>query len=353
MLEESDIGFAYCSAACGADILFIEQALARDIEVNVTLPFAREDFVRTSVAFAGGEWVGRFERALEKASMVGTCVDEGFLGDEVLYGFCQKQLQGTAMLRAQQLETEALLVAVADPGSPEEPGGTQAILRAWSELGGATRKIDLAELRRGSAVETRKASTASCTEESISPIRGRRQIRTMLFGDVAGFSKLREEEAPSFFVNFLGLVADQIRQSKVAPEVRNTWGDGLYLVYDNVAAAADFALRLRDRIARNDWQAQGLPQGLNARIGMHSGPVFRAFDPIIARESFFGSHVTRAARIEPVAAPGSVYVSEQTAALLSAGGHREFACDYLGNMTLAKGYGSSALYRLRRTAEED
>ena len=54
-----------------------------------------------------------------------------------------------------------------------------------------------------------------------------------------------------------------------------------------------------------------------------------------------------------VAAPGSVYVSEQTAALLSAGGHREFACDYLGNMTLAKSYGSSALYRLRRTAEED
>ena len=76
-------------------------------------------------------------------------------------------------------------------------------------------------------------------------------------------------------------------------------------------------------------------------------------DPIIKQENFFGSHVTRAARIEPVAAPGSVYVSEQTAAALAASGTREFACDYLGPLGLAKHYGTGRLYRLRRAGETE
>ncbi len=80
-LDDSDVGFAYCSAACGADILFIEQALTRGIEVNVILPFGREDFIRTSVGFAGDEWVSRFENALERATTTSICVDEGYLGD--------------------------------------------------------------------------------------------------------------------------------------------------------------------------------------------------------------------------------------------------------------------------------
>src|SRR6266511_3533502 len=39
----------YTSAACGADLMFLEAALDRGAEVNVVLPFDREDFVRTSV----------------------------------------------------------------------------------------------------------------------------------------------------------------------------------------------------------------------------------------------------------------------------------------------------------------
>jgi len=137
------------------------------------------------------------------------------------------------------------------------------------------------------------------------------------------------------------------------PDFGNTWGDGLYLVFENVADGADFALRLRDEIARVDWAGAGLPPDMGLRIGMHTGPVFRTLDPIIKQENYFGSHVTRAARIEPVAARGSVYVSEQMAAALAASGERAFACDYLGPLSLAKNYGSGRLYRLRRSAESE
>ena len=118
-------------------------------------------------------------------------------------------------------------------------------------------------------------------------------------------------------------------------------------------AGAAFALRLRDAVQRNDWPARGLPAGTSIRIGMHTGPVFEAEDPLIGRRNYFGSHVVRAARIEPVAAPGSVYVSAELAATLAASGAAGFATDYLGVLPLAKSYGTGPLYRLRRSDEAE
>lgn len=57
--------------------------------------------------------------------------------------------------------------------------------------------------------------------------------------------------------------------------------------------------------------------------------------------------------IESIEAPGSAYVSEQSAAVLAASGTERFACDYLGPLALAKRYGSSRLYRLRRAWETE
>lgn len=173
----------------------------------------------------------------------------------------------------------------------------------------------------------------------------------MLFADMVGFSKLQEQDTPAFLVHFLGEIARVVGEAGVKPAFLNTWGDGLFMVFDEVTDAAEFALKLRDAVLKTDWLAHGLPAGTSIRIGMHAGPVFPAEDPIIGRRNFFGAHVNRAARIEPVTVPGAVYISEQMAALLAASGARQFACDYLGTMELAKHYGESVLYRLRRTHE--
>jgi class 3 adenylate cyclase len=63
--------------------------------------------------------------------------------------------------------------------------------------------------------------------------------------------------------------------------------------------------------------------------------------------------VNRAARIEPVTAPGAVYVSEQLAALLATSGVTDYHCDFLGSMPLAKHFGEGVLYRLRRANEAE
>lgn len=361
-LADHDVGLGYSSAACGGDIVFAEQMLEREAEVNIVLPFARADFLDTSVRFAGREWVERFDRVLARAASVSYCVEENHLGDDVLFAHAGMLVQGLAVLRGAQLETKAIMLALLDPEAHAMTGGTAASLKAWHGRGRESVVLDLRSLQerepahwsqpRAAAADT--GMDAAIPDEGLADIpRGRRQVKTMLFADIVGYSRLREHDTPRFFVQFLNAVDAEIGASRVPPAFGNTWGDGLYLVFDDAEDGADFALRLRDAIAGRDWGAAGLPEDMNVRIGMHTGPVFRILDPIIRRASYFGSHVTRAARIEPVATPGGIYITEQMAAALAASGSGKFACDYLGPLYLAKGYGLSRLYRLRRALDSE
>ena len=76
--------------------------------------------------------------------------------------------------------------------------------------------------------------------------------------------------------------------------------------------------------------------------------MFSGDDPILGKTNYFGSHVTRAARIEPVTMPGCAYVSEQFAALLALAPGREYVCEYVGIEKLNKDYDLCPLYRLTR-----
>lgn len=88
---------------------------------------------------------------------------------------------------------------------------------------------------------------------------------------------------------------------------------------------------------------------LNLRIALHAGPVYSFVDPITRKRGYGGTHVSRAARIEPVTPAGQVYASEAFAALAAAQGARGFACDYAGQTPMAKGYGTFPTYHVRRT----
>jgi adenylate cyclase len=327
--EALDAGFGYSSAAAGPDLLFVEAMLARGGEAHIVLPFDRQDFVGLSVASAGEGWVQRFDRALAGATTVGYAVREGFLGDRSLFRYAETLTRGAAMLRAEQLERAPVVLTL--------PGGVDdATLAQWRARGLEVGVLDVEE--------------ATGPAKPVSAFAGglEREVKTMLFADVVGFTRLREEETPAFLVEFLGSIAEIVRTGVVRPAFVNTWGDGLFMVFDDVAAGADAALRVRDKVLGTDWRARGLPESTSVRVGMHSGPVFPATDPLLGRANFFGSHVNRAARIEPVAAPGTVYVSEAMACLLAASGEVRFATDYLGTIPLAKGFDSSPLYRLRR-----
>ena len=67
ILDEADVLVGYGQLACGADILIAEALLDRGGELHVVLPFAEEDFIKSSVAVGGAEWIARYEKARDAA----------------------------------------------------------------------------------------------------------------------------------------------------------------------------------------------------------------------------------------------------------------------------------------------
>lgn len=350
----------YTSAACGADLIFIEAALEVGAEVNVVLPFDRQDFVRTSVAVGGPAWLPRFERALAGASRLFQATEESHLGDDVLFDHAALLIEGLSVLRASQLQTEPSLLCVLDYDSGGGTGGAQATFDRWQALHSMPLVIDLRALRNAAmpaSMTTRIAAPSSAPTPPCplpTPVataiaaRPQRTLKTLLFADFSGFGRLHDAFAPLFHARFLAIIAEQVAACPVKPLEVNTWGDALYVVFAQVQEGAEFALRLLARMLEVDWSAAGLSETSQIRIALHAGPVFCGFDPIIGRDNYFGSNVTRAARIEPITPPGTIYVSEAFAATSAAAGLGEFAFEYIGQLALAKGYGDSRVYRLER-----
>ena len=352
----------YTSAACGADLIFIEAALAIGAEVNVVLPFDRMDFARTSVSVGGDAWLRRFDDALVRATRVIMATEERYLDDDVLFEHAALLLEGLAVLRAAQLETTPSLLCVIDHAAEGRLGGTLASYARWQRNIGSAQAIDLSELRNnalkdtstratdasGTATKAGEADLRTVPAALASVPRPRRMLKTLLFADFAGFSRLHDAFAPLFQTRFLDIVAAQMAASTVKPLTANTWGDALFAVFEASHDGAEFALRLLTGMLEVDWTAAGLPDTSQIRIALHAGPVFCGFDPIIGRDNYFGSSVTKAARIEPVTPPGMVYASESFAATLVANGDDGFALEYVGRLPLAKGYGESRIYRLAR-----
>ena len=362
----------YGSAACGADLIVIEAALAQGAEVNVVLPFDRADFVRTSVEVGGDGWLPRFDAALARATRIIHATEERYLGDDVLFEHAALLVEGLASLRAAQLQTSPRLLCIIDESAAGHVGGTRSAFERWMQRVGPPEVIDLAALRGGAPAPGGRAEAVAATHGaprttvggmatpaatgSLGPAREAaaatpasrppRSLRTMLFADFAGYSRLHDANAAHFQADFWAILARQIESSAVKPLFANTWGDGLYLVFASPFDAASFALRVVEDFRAVDWTAVGLPETSQIRIALHTGPVFCSFDPIIGRDNYFGSSVTRAARIEPITPPGTVYASEAFAATLAASGRQDFGLEYVGQVALAKGYGESRVYRL-------
>jgi class 3 adenylate cyclase len=172
----------------------------------------------------------------------------------------------------------------------------------------------------------------------------------MLFADAVGFSKLAESQIPLFVERFLGGVRSVMDRQARTPLTCNTWGDGLFFTFDSVAQASDFALDLSDFVNSVNWAGDGLPAEMSLRIALHAGPAFEILDPVTRLRCFNGSHVNRAARMEPVTPPGYVYCSEAHAALVALEHNAAYHCEFVGNLPFAKNYGVFPAYSLKRRA---
>ncbi len=334
-LDEADVRFGYGSLAAGADILFAEALLRRGASLHVILPFAREEFIESSVQAAGADWVARFHACFDQATTVRYAGDR-YLGDDHLFTYCSELAMGLALLHARHLSAAATQIAVWDGQPAAGPAGTKVDMDHWRKTGMGQLVIPVGD---GFQPKAQAAPPQRASE---------RQTRAMLFGDVKGFSRLRDDQLPAFIDIMLGAFARVVERYKDDVKFANTWGDGLFLVFDDAGAAADCALSVQEAVSRIDRAAHGLPLDMALRIGIHLGPVYSARDPVLLRNNFFGAHVSRAARIEPVTPEGCVYVTETMAAVLALYHSATFTCEYVGMTEAAKHYGAMRMFLLSR-----
>lgn len=328
--------------ACGADILFAEEALARGIDLTVVLPFAEDDFIAQSVASGGEEWVARYAHCRDRASMVHFASSARYVSDDCQFILGSHTMMGLAKLRARELETSAIQLAVVDPAVAARPAtsiaGTNADIALWQRHEGETLTIPVGELDRN----------LDFPEAPKPPEGTRRGLYAILFADFAGFSKLGEAELPIFAREVMGGIGRILDDFGEAVLFRNTWGDAVYAIIDDPATAARIALAMQERldVLPPELGLEGQKAGM--RTGIHFGPIYRGLDPVVGNELWYGTEVTRTARIEPVTLVGQVYCTQPLAAMLALGNARDFDCDYVGKVRLAKDYGDLALYRLSR-----
>ncbi|NNC71913.1 MAG: adenylate/guanylate cyclase domain-containing protein, partial [Sphingomonadaceae bacterium] len=179
-----------------------------------------------------------------------------------------------------------------------------------------------------------------------------RVAHSMIFADFAGFSQLSETALPVFAQSILGRMGHVLDNYCDGVLYRNSWGDALYAVIENPVDAAEIALNVQSELAEiPDVLKDCAGAHCGIRMGIHHGPIYRGYDAVTGRDSFYGTEVTRTARIEPVTPTGEVYATEAFAAILALETARRFGTHYVGRVQLHKGYGELAMYKLSRLSD--
>jgi class 3 adenylate cyclase len=344
-VEQWPTGIAYGSLASGGDILWVEALVASGCELHIVLPFSLDEFISTSVADAGALWITRFHRCLKAATSVTFATDDEYLDDDVLYAYNSQLAMGLALLRARYLDAEAHQFALWDGNDDAGDVGTATDVNSWRQTGHHSVVVDPGLGSRPGPSLSGESTPAPQPPATRSV---RRVVRSMLMGDIRGYSKLSEEQLVTFSRVVLGSFSDVLSRYDDHIEYRNTWGDALFVVFTDPTAAARCGLDLRDDMTALQLEEAGLPGHLGIRLSGHIGPIFPMWDPVMRRQSFFGAHIVRAARMEPVTPPGAVLVTEPFAAALELSGCIDLGCEYVGHLPAAKDYGRLRMYSLER-----
>lgn len=344
-LDELTPDTAYGALACGSDILIAEAILRRGLELHVVLPFERGDFVEQSVRTGGDAWIERFEQCMDRATSVSFATDMSFIGDPNMFNYGSAVAMGLARMRARHLRTSAVQLAVAKAQSGVNAAGTNNDVSIWEKLGHHSHIIDPGDINR----DLNRAPEIEMPENVT------RVAYSMIFGDFAGFSKLSEAALPVFATEILGKAGAVLDQFGDKILYRNSWGDAIYAVVSTPTDAAEIVLQLQRRLNDvPDILSEAAGSNCGMRIGLHHGPIYRGYDAVMMRTTFFGTEVTRTARIEPVTPTGEVYATEAFAAVLALEPEQRFWTHYVGRVQLAKNYGELAMYKLSpRTPHEE
>jgi class 3 adenylate cyclase len=131
-----------------------------------------------------------------------------------------------------------------------------------------------------------------------------RRLAAILAADVAGYSRLMGEDEAG--------TAQALREHRTAADplvtqhrgrIDNTMGDGVLIEFGSVVGAVECALGLQHLAAERN-AGVAVDRRMEWRIGIHLG------DVLVEGDDILGDGVNIAARLEGIAEPGGMCISE-------------------------------------------
>ena len=277
----------YCSLACGGDILFAEAMAETNADVTICLPFNRQDFIKTSVEFAGEHWVKRFDDLISNHPV--RVMTEKFEGNPDLFAFHGRVLLGTALLKSQLLHAEAGLITVLSQRNQEaQVGGTRDMVKKWP-FPAKIININPDELHSLRSTESRDDSMK---EEPTIGLKSVFLLHTVLsdmkHDEIEYLTKRIVKSDPPIFE---------------VPLLVKIEGNNVLAVFESARGVLNFAQLMFKNV-----------ESKKVRISLHAGPV--SIESTVGGPTIDGAALAEASTITQNALPGLIYCSDQVAAVL-------------------------------------
>ncbi len=182
--------------------------------------------------------------------------------------------------------------------------------------------------------------SACCTSRMQEGPYQERRLVTVLFADFVGFTTLAEELDPEVLQETVSAIFEDLAEEALAYDgtIEKFIGDAIFVVFgapvaheDDPQRALRCALGMRRKFADHAARVKrDRAVELGLRIGIHTGLVVAGHVRSVAEYGVMGDTVNTAARLEAAAAPGEIYVTDETFRLTN----RDFAFREVGPMQL-------------------
>jgi len=169
-----------------------------------------------------------------------------------------------------------------------------------------------------------------------------RRLAAILAADIAGYSRLMGANEEGTLAQLKSIRAALVDPAIAAHRgnIVKTTGDGMLIEFASAVDAVRYAVEIQRSLAEQNT-AVPQDQRIEYRIGIHVG------DIIFDDDDIFGDGVNIAARLEGIAEPGGVCMSDD--AYRQVRGKVEIACDDLGQQSLKNIAEPMQAWRVRLT----
>jgi TolB-like protein len=170
-----------------------------------------------------------------------------------------------------------------------------------------------------------------------------RRLAAIFAGDIAGYSRLMGADEEGTLRQLKAHRKDLVdpKISEHRGRIVKTTGDGMLVEFGSVVDAVRCAVDIQRAMAERNADVPA-DQRIEFRVGVNVG------DIIIEGDDIFGDGVNIAARLEGIAEPGGIYISDDT--LRQIRGKIDVLCDDLGERELKNIAQPVRVYRVRLQA---